>query len=266
MEHSLQIRHIITGVAAALVIIGAIMWTLYPRAVAAPIAEVASTTGALATTSTNGVTGTGAFTVSKDDAIELPTPPDFRAPIAYATSVAPDVRAIIETKAQKLQTQLAKDSFNLGAWIDLGAARKMAGDYRGAETAWAFVAKAAPQNTIAFANLADLYMNFLKDYPKAEVMLKKVIALDPAQVEPYVSLATLYENFYKTGTAAAEDILKKGVQSHPSSVDLRVLLARLYAQAGRTTEAQAQYQAAIDSAQKQGHADTASQLKAEAGL
>jgi hypothetical protein len=269
MENSPQIRHIVAGVAAAIVIIGAIVWSLYPAPVAAPGAEgSASSTPAstAATTTKDGVTASGNFTVTKDDTITLPTPPDFRAPIAFAADVAPDVRAAITTRAQALEAKLAKDSFDLGSWIDLGAMRKMAGDYRGAETAWLFVTKTAPRNTIAFSNLADLYMNFLKDYPQAETMYKKVIALDPAQIEPYVSLATLYGNLYKTGTSAAEDILKKGIAAHPDSADLHVLLARMYAKAGRAAEAKVQYQAAISAAQKQGSTDLAAQLKTEAGL
>jgi tetratricopeptide (TPR) repeat protein len=196
MENSPQIRHIVAGVAAAIVIIGAIAWSLYPAPVAAPAAEgsASSTPISTATTTKDGVTANGNFTVTKDDTITLPTPPDFRAPVAFAADVAPDVRAAITTRAQALEAKLAKDSFDLGAWIDLGAMRKMAGDYRGAETAWLFVTKTAPRNTIAFSNLADLYMNFLKQYPQAETMYQKVIALDSTQIEPYVSLATLYDN------------------------------------------------------------------------
>jgi hypothetical protein len=268
MENSLQVRHIVAGVAAAIIIIGAIVWSLYPAPVAAPAAEgsASSTPISAATTTKDGVTANGNFTVTKDDTITLPTPPDFRAPIAFAADVAPDVRAVITARAQSLEAKLARDSFDLGSWIDLGAMRKMAGDYRGAETAWVFVTKTAPRNTIAFSNLADLYMNFLKEYPEAETMYKKVIALDSTQIEPYVSLATLYGNLYKTGTSAAEDILKKGIVAHPDSADLHVLLARMYTKDGRSAEAKAQYQAAITAAQMQGNADLAAQLKTEAGL
>lgn len=263
-QHSTALS--IIGVVIAILILGGGAWLFLAKS-AIPTGEGLATTTPAATTihSENGVSGTGNFSVSKDDTVELPTPPDFRAAIAFAPSTAPEVKTAIAARAKLLEDKLAKNTFDLEAWIDLGAIRKMAGDYRGAETAWVFVTKAAPRHPMAYANLADLYMNFLKDYPKADTMYQKVAVLQPDSIDPYISLAIMYENFYKAG-GTPDAILKKGIAANPKSLELELALARYYARVNRAPEAKTAYQAAIEAAKAAGHADTAAQIQAEAGL
>lgn len=220
---------------------------------------------ATSTETHDGVTGTGSFEVSKEDIPTLVVP-DFRAPLKISPEISADVKLALQKNFATLVEILAKDSFDLKSWIDLGTIRKMGGDYKGAETAWLFVTKGSPTNTVAYSNLADLYMNFLKDYPKSEAMYLKVISLNPTDASAYRDLASLYDNLYKKGTGAGEAILKKGVAAAPDSVDLHVVLARYYKEAGRTAEAKVQYEAAIAAAQKAGQTEVAAQLKTEAGL
>lgn len=250
-----------------LIIVGA--WWFSARRGSAPAQDLglATTTYQIAssTTQQGGVTATGDFSVSNDDTIELPTPPDFRAPVAYAPDVSPEVRTIIEQHVATLQGMLAKDSYDLGAWVDLGAYHKMAGDYAFAETAWVFVTKAAPSNVVAYANLADLYMNFLKDYPKADAMYEKVNTLAPDVADAYISRSLLYENFYKAG-GSPEAVLKEGIAANPSSIELQLQLARYYVRAGNNAQAKAAYEAAIELAQKADNPSVAEQIKSEAGI
>ncbi len=208
---------------AAIIILGIGIFLFY-RPAGEGGSNVASSTSQIATTSHSGVTGTGNFTVGEVPAL---TVPDFRAPIKFSADVAVDVRAALQTSADTLVARLTKDSLDLTSWLQLGDVRKIGGDFKGAESAWIFVTQASPQNVIAYGNLADLYMNFLKDYPKAEAEYLKVISLEPTHVDPYRSLALLYENFYKKGTSAAEDILKKGIKAVPDSGELKALLAKL---------------------------------------
>lgn len=267
MENTTETYRLAAGIGLAALVIAGIIWSLYPKSAAAPATTATSTPIATTTESHDGVTASGGgFTVSGGDTIELPTPPDFRAPIAYASSVSPEVRAALAARATLLEDKIAKDSFDLAAWIDLGTVRKMAGDYRGAETAWVFVNAVAPEHPTAIANLADLYMNFLPDYPKAESRYLKLIALDAHQVSAYASLATLYQHFYKIQTTAAEDILLKGIAANPQAIDLRIELARYYKNALLPAKAKAQYEAAIAEAEKQGNATLAAEIRAEAGL
>ncbi|MBI5458070.1 hypothetical protein HY971_05100 [Candidatus Kaiserbacteria bacterium] len=210
--------------AVVVVIILALGLFFFYRSAGEDGSKIASSTPQASTTTLNGVTGTGNFTVSS---VPTLTVPDFRAPIKFGADVPADVRAALQKSADIIIAKLTKDSLDLRAWIELGGVHKMGGDYKGAESAWLFVTQASPKNAIAYGNLADLYMNFLKDYSKAEAQYLKVISLEPSNIDPYRSLALLYTNFYKKGTSAAEDILKKGIRAIPDSTELKVLLERL---------------------------------------
>ena len=118
------------------------------------------------------------------------------------------------------------------ALLAQGQTKKNAGDYRGAATIWESVALS---NTfvsfIAYANLADLYTNFIKDYPQAEVDLKNVISIKPDYIDAYRNLYMLYTVYgYKAGTSAAADILAQGLKANPGNQDLLNMQAQLNAQ------------------------------------
>lgn len=258
---SMTPKHIVSTVVVLLLAAAAARFTLRTPAATSSDTPVASSTPVVAATTT----GNNAPGVSPDEIINLPTPPDFRAPVAYAPSTSSDVKAIIDAKMKLLQDKLAVNSFDLAAWTDLGTLHKMGGDYRGAETAWVFVTKASPKHPTAYANLADLYMNFLKDYPKADTMYKKVIALAPDAQDAYISESLLYESFYKAG-GSPEAVLKQGITANKDSIELELALARYYSRTGRATDAKAAYQTAINIAQASGSASLVSQIRAEAGL
>ena len=213
-------------------------------------------------TSGTSVSATTSAATTTEETVELVIP-DFRAPIAFSPEIATDVRVALKKQADTLSARLATDSLNLEWWIQLGVVRKMGGDFKGAETAWKFVAKLAPTNPIAYNNLGDLYMNFTKEYVKAESAYLAAIKNDPTAAAPYQALDTMYTNFYKQNTSAAVDILKKGIAASPDSVDMHVLLARHYRAAGKSDLAKAQYEAAIAAAAKAGQTDAVEQLKSE---
>lgn len=257
---------IVAAVVLSIILVAAAFFSFAPRGGEGPLAstttpQLSTTTPAIKGTHTvNGVTGTGNFSVSLSPTIDIP---DFRAPVAYGADLSADVKAIIERKVADLQTQLQKNSLDLTAWLNLGAMKKMAGDFKGAETDWKFVTQASPKNTAAFWNLGDLYMNFLKNYPKAESAFKSVIAIEPANTQAYQALFQLYTDLYKRGTGAAETILKQGIAANPDSVDLQVTLARYYKSQGRAADAKAEYDAAIANATRQHQTDLAAQIKTE---
>ena len=113
--------------------------------------------------------------------------------------------------------------------MQLRTNRKIGGDYEGARQAWEYVTKAGQEEIrgIAHGNLGDLYMNFLKDYPKAEANYLEAIKINPAFIDYYRTLATLYTHLYKTGTSAAADIIKQGLKANPGNPDLLKLQAAL---------------------------------------
>lgn len=259
MQNSNRTWAIIIGL-IILVLIGV---ALLQRPQASSSVSTTDTSTATSTTSHDGVTGSGDFTVSGGDTTTIDIP-DFRAPIQFSQSISADVKTALQKSAAIVEGRLAKDSLDLKSWIDLGIVRKMGGDYKGAETAWLFVAKTAPTNPIVYNNLGDLYMNFTKEYAKSEKAYLTAIKFDPKNESIYINLYTMYANLYKKGTSAAEDILKKGIAALPDSVNLRVTLARFYKAAGSTNAAKIQYDAAIAAANKAGQTAVATELQAEA--
>ncbi|MBI2004562.1 hypothetical protein HYS79_00155 [Patescibacteria group bacterium] len=120
----------------------------------------------------NGVTASttgGDYTITEIPVSPSPSipPPDYRAPVIYAESVAKDVREVIETKLAADVALLDKNNLNFDAWMNVAILHKIGGDYRGAETIWLYVTKQWPASPVAYSNLADLYQNFLHDEAKA---------------------------------------------------------------------------------------------------
>src|SRR3989344_422819 len=71
-------------------------------------------------------------------------------------------------KIQDLVKLIEKKYDYIEAWYDLGAYRKLIGDYDGAIEAYNFVIKIRPKDEIAYVNLGDLYGFYLKDYENSE--------------------------------------------------------------------------------------------------
>lgn len=115
-------------------------------------------------------------------------------------------------------------------WLDLGAIKKMFGDYKGAEAAWLYAVALSPTHEAAYANLGDLYRNFLVDYKKAETILLALIEVQPTATRAYRDLAELYRNQYTEKRGEAYAILEKGIGQNPDAGDLMALAALFYEQ------------------------------------
>ena len=229
-----------------------------------------STTGSTSTavtipTPNNPVVKGSGYTVELLDDKNLPLAPNYKTSIVYSKDIAPEVRTQLDKNLATLVGRIDKDKYDLRSWIDLGTLHKMGGDYKAAATIWTYVTKLAPKNGIAFNNLADLYQNFLKEYPKAEANWLVAIKIDSSDTNPYRALFDLYNDLEKK-PAAAEAILKQGIKANPNAVDLYVILARFYKAAGRAADAQAEYKQAIQVAQTAGQAAMTKEIQTEAGL
>lgn len=155
-----------------------------------------------------------------------PAIPSLDRPVTFSgSSLPPEAQTAVKAQIAEVVATLKKDPTKLDYWLQLGIDRKMAGDYEGAAEAWAYVHAVAPNDEISVADLADLYANFVKDYPKAETYYKKAIANDPRNIDNYRNLYTLYTYSYKTGTTAAHDILEQGLKANPGNQDLTNLLS-----------------------------------------
>lgn len=129
----------------------------------------------LSTISTS--TRAGGYTVTPET-VTVVSRPDYKAPIIFSASLSADAKAAIEAQFSDIQTTLGKDPMNFEAWMRLGTLHKIAGDYKAAEAIWIYAGKQWTAYE-PHANLGDLYLNFLRDYPKAEVEFKAALGLNP---------------------------------------------------------------------------------------
>ncbi len=191
---------------------------------------------------------------------EIPIPnaasvpaPSFKTPLTFLASLqlSPDVQTLLQQKYTADVATLSANAVDFDAWIDLGEARKLGGDYAGAAADWEYVSVIYPKNIVSFANLGDLYTNFLPNYPKAAANYEHEIANNPAYEDSYSDLFSLFTNQYPQGTTTPQNVLKEGIAASPQSVDLYVLLARYYVSKGDTADAKIEYQVAIAQAQAQ---------------
>jgi len=266
----------IIGIALLIILLGVVYFFTRVRAPSsrAPYSSNATSSDATTTTAdiaggTLGITATGGYTIKEIQAENnVPKAPDYNVPLAFGAYAGLNEaqKSALQAKAANLRAQLAENPSNYTAWLALGSTFKMAGDYAQAEKIWKYVSLQWPTDDVVLGNLGDLYMNFIKDYPKADASYLRAIQSNPRQTNAYRNLFMLYSNLYTTHASAAEDILKKGIQNNPEALDLYVLLARHYRNLGRTTEARAEYDMAIVIAKGQtnaGAADILADITAE---
>lgn len=165
----------------------------------------------------------------------------------------------------KIIQRLDANITDIPAWTDLGTVRVETGDYTGALSAWNYLAKLVPNSSGPYYNLGELYMTYIKDYPKAEANFLKALQFSPKDTSIYTKLFSLYtDTSYKPTATAAEEILRKGIMANPNAIDLQVVLARYYVSLGRATDAKTAYDAAIATAERTGNTSLSAQIKAEA--
>lgn len=179
------------------------------------------------TITTGSSTAGGSYTIKLITAGKAPVAPNYMAPVAYDPTLSVDERASFASQIAQAQALIAKNKQSFDAWIALGDARKEAGDYAGAEADWRYISELYPTNVVSNANLADLYTNYLHDYPKAAAAYKAAIANDPKQTYLYADLATLYTYQYPQPKSVIIAVLNQGLAANPSDPGLKAMLAKL---------------------------------------
>ena len=210
------------------VVVAGVLFFMHSRTAFAPTTGGNAQTSGVATTSLgHGVSvsapsGTVVKLIPPASGAPIVAEPSLSGPIIISTDLPADAGTLLKTKETAVIAALQKDPTDANAWLSLGIDRKIGGDYAGAAAAWEYVAKLAPHSTayIAYGNLGDLYMNYLKNYPVAESDYQKAIAINPQVIDYYRSLYTLYKYLYKTNTSAAADILAQGLKANPGNADL----------------------------------------------
>ena len=163
-----------------------------------------------------GITTSGGAVI-KEVGTESAVPvPSLNRTVTFSGSMLPvDAQPAVRERINEDIAALKKDSSNLSLWLALGLELKQAGDYRGAEEMWVYVNTVADKDETSALNLGDLYMNFLKNYPKAETYLKKALSIKPDDIQTYNNLFLLYKYLYKTDTSAAADIKAQALKTFP---------------------------------------------------
>lgn len=147
-------------------------------------------------------------------------------PIMVSAPLSEADRKRAEGKIKEMIDLIKIDYDNIYPWYDLGAYRRVIGDFEGAAEAWNFVPLIRPKDFISYHNLGDLYGFYMKDYPKSEENYLKSIQNNPQNIQAYLDLAAIYESVYKEKASRVESILLEGLQSNPGNVGLQAALDR----------------------------------------
>jgi hypothetical protein len=194
------------------------------------------------TATTTTATSTGTISISSNGQVTAPagytvTPiysnssgsvaPDYKAPLTFSGNQnSPAEISTLQSEYAQVETALKADPTDFSSWIQLGVIRKEAGDYQGAAADWQYVSEIYPANVVSNANLADLYTNFLPDYPKAAAAYEAQIKNDPTDIYIYVDLYQLYTTQYPQSAAVITAMLKQGLAANPGNAQLESLLAK----------------------------------------
>lgn len=180
----MQPKHYVWIALGAGLLAGIAGWALFgPRHVQAPSSTASSTTSGAATTTTVDLGGgvqvqvPAGTVISVDNGIPAPS----LKPIAFASTVSPDVKAALQAQYDVVAPQLRASPNRVDLWLQLGIEYKIGGDYADAAAVWTFVSKAAPNDVaaVAYGNLGDLYLNFTHEYAKSEAAYKAALAVKP---------------------------------------------------------------------------------------
>lgn len=213
--------------AGLLVLVVAVGWYLgaHNKAIAPTTQNpVASSTNA--TTTGQAGTNSGSVGITGIPNMSGYPAPDLNRPYMPPANLPASVQAQSKQTVANAIQQLKIDPNHLAYWLELAIYRKGSADYVGAEEIWVYCTKVWPTDPTAYNNLADLYGNYLHDYPKAVANWNEVIKLQPKNVPAYLSLASLY-NINMKDRADAQATLQAGLKENPSNSDLQYALDHL---------------------------------------
>jgi tetratricopeptide (TPR) repeat protein len=224
-----QTKNILISIIVLVIIIllGYFVWkertSSAPSSASSTSIDLNISTSTLATSTNSGYTITPVIIPTSSTVAA----PNFKAPLTFSASLGltADEEASMQSQFAQVQATLAKTPTDFNTLIQLGDLRKEAGDYAGAAADWQYVSTIYPANVISFANLADLYTNFLPNYPKAATEYKQAIKNDPTRADLYIDLFQLYTNKYPQSAATAEAVLQQGIAANPNAADLKAALS-----------------------------------------
>ena len=228
--------------AVALVIIVLIALLVYRNFLQSSLAPGASSTASNAIDFLAGgprvsieASGTGKYTIQdvtgKTPAQDVKSSPaafDFGKPIVFSASISPEVRSALNANLTSAQATLRQKPTDFSALVQIGNLHHMGGDDKEAERIYLYVASIYPSSTVPFDNLGSLYLDFLKNYAKAEANFKRAIEINPHDISAYQQLFSLYTTYgYRKDTKTAADLTAQGLKDNPDNQTLLQLKAQL---------------------------------------
>lgn len=213
-------RNVIIGVVIVIIValLGYLAWSereapTTPATSTSATTTISTSTGTSINVSTlTGATTTGGYTITPITSGTAPTPPSYKTPLSYPAGFDATEESQDQSEFATEQTTLAADPTNYEAWIELGILREGTGDYAGAAADWKYVTEIYPTDPTAFADLGDLYANYLHEPAQGIAYYKDAIKLDPTKEETfYDDLAQIY--LAEGDKADAEATLEQGINA-----------------------------------------------------
>ena len=208
-------RNILVAFVALIVILllGYFAWK-ERTGIAAPGKTATSTSIAITVGPSIEATTTSGYTITPIYATSTPAAqaPNYKTPLTFSSDISAGEQTVYQNQFATIQTTLASSPTDYSSWLELGILREETGDYQGAAADWKYVTKVYPTDPTAYANLGDLYANYLKQPSQGEAYYKQAIALDPTKE------ATFYENLAQIyaaqgDTADAKATLQQGINA-----------------------------------------------------
>jgi tetratricopeptide (TPR) repeat protein len=166
--------------------------------------------------------------------------PDLDRPFTTLETYPDDIRVQMEESYASAVAELKDDPTLKSRWLEIAVLRKNADDFEGAEEIWLYISTSErwEDDTTALNNLGDLYQYYLKDFAKAEEMLRTSLMRNSAEIAVYKNLHDLYRYRHQQETDLAEKVLLEGLEKNPeNSIDLLVTLALYYKDTDRFEDA-----------------------------
>jgi len=152
----------------------------------------------------------------KDDLDKIYTADDF--PNALNTTNEEILQLSLKDLNEQYQ-DLRDGKYIYLSWINVGILKKRLGDKPGAERAWLKAIDYNPDRSLAYGNLADLYLFNMKEYQKAEEYYQKVLSIKTNNYTHYHGLASLYRYNMTEKANLIEGIMLNGAEANPTEAE-----------------------------------------------
>ena len=129
---------------------------------------------------------------------------------------------ILESSLKELNEQyqdLRDGEYVYLSWINVGILKKRMKDDIGAEKAWLKAIDYNPDRSVAYGNLADLYLFNMREYEKAEEYYFKALEMNPSNHGYYIGLVSLYRYDMTEKSDLIEGIIVNGANLNPAETE-----------------------------------------------